>query len=90
VDACHAGLRGWHVAVVQREHFVRVIGVTPLTDLLPWRLAVARNLLAREQLSVAEMAFAVGYHSAKGFSTAFSREIGQSPTEFVAAHRGEP
>jgi AraC-like DNA-binding protein len=61
------------------ERFARVIGMTPLNYLLQWRLAVAKNLLAREQVSVGEAALAVGYESASGFSTAFSRETGRFP-----------
>jgi AraC-like DNA-binding protein len=71
------------------ERFARVIGMTPLNYLLQWRIAVARNMLAREQMTVAETAFAVGYQSASGFSTAFSRETGQSPMEFIEMHRGD-
>jgi AraC-like DNA-binding protein len=70
------------------EHFRRVIGMTPLNYLLQWRIAVAKNMLAREQKSVAETAFAVGYQSASGFSTAFSRETGQSPREFSEGIEG--
>jgi AraC-like DNA-binding protein len=69
------------------ERFARVVGKTPLNYLLEWRLAVARHRLAREQKSVAETALAVGYESASGFSTAFSREMGMSPKEFIGAHR---
>lgn len=65
------------------ERFSRVIGMTPLNYLLQWRIAVAKNMLAREQMSVAETALAVGYQSASGFSTAFSRETGRSPKEFI-------
>ncbi len=68
------------------ERFARVIGMTPLNYLLQWRLAVAKNLLVREQLSVAEAALAVGYESASGFSTAFSRETGRSPKAFIIEH----
>ena len=64
------------------ERFARVIGMTPLNYLLQWRIAVARNLLAREQMSVGETALAVGYQSASAFSTAFSRETGRSPKDF--------
>lgn len=67
------------------ERFARIIGMTPLNYLLQWRLAVAKHLLAREQASVGEAALAVGYESASGFSTAFSRETGQSPKAFIAA-----
>lgn len=68
------------------ERFARVIGITPLNYLLQWRLAVAKNLLAHENAAVASTAQAVGYESASGFSTAFSRETGQSPKAFIAAH----
>ncbi len=69
------------------ERFARVIGMTPLNYLLQWRLAVARDMMARGRKSVAETALAVGYESASGFSTAFSRETGRSPKEFIGAHR---
>jgi AraC-like DNA-binding protein len=69
------------------ERFSRVIGLTPLNYLLQWRLAVAKDLLAREEKTVAETALAVGYESASGFSTAFSREVGRAPKEFIGAHR---
>ena len=71
------------------ERFARMMGTTPLNYLLQWRLAVAKDMLAREQMSVAQTAFAVGYESASGFSTAFSRETGWSPKQFVGAHRGK-
>jgi len=65
------------------ERFAKVIGITPLNYLLQWRIAVAKNMLAREQVSVQETALAVGYQSASAFSTAFSRETGASPKEFI-------
>jgi len=69
------------------ERFARVIGMTPLNYLLQWRIAVAKNLLVHEQMSVGETALAVGYQSATGFSTAFSRETGQAPKEFITVHK---
>ncbi len=71
------------------DRFARVIGITPLNYLLQWRIAVAKNMLAHQQMTIAEAAFAVGYQSASAFSTAFSRETGRSPKEFVDAHRAE-
>jgi AraC-like DNA-binding protein len=71
------------------ERFARVIGMTPLNYLLQWRIAVAKNMLAGGQTSVAETALAVGYESASGFSTAFSRETGRSPKEFIGAYRSD-
>jgi len=69
------------------ERFSRVIGTPPLNYLLQWRLAVAKDLLAREERTVSETALAVGYESASGFSTAFSREVGRAPKEFIGAQR---
>jgi AraC-like DNA-binding protein len=66
--------------------FTRVVGITPLNYLLQWRIAVAKDMLSREQLSVSETAFAVGYQSASAFSTAFSRETGRSPKDFMGQH----
>lgn len=68
------------------DRFARIIGATPLNYLLQWRLAVAKSLLATKQVSVAEAAVAVGYESASGFSTAFSRETGKSPKDFIASY----
>ena len=72
------------------ERFARVIGMTPLNYLRQWRIAVAKHMLAREQLSVAGTALAAGYQTASGFSMAFRRETGQSPKEFIGIHRGDP
>jgi len=69
------------------ERFARVIGMTPLNYLLKWRIAVAKNMLVSEQMSVTDTALAVGYQSASGFSTAFSRETRCSPMEFIRLHR---
>ncbi len=69
------------------ERFARVVGVTPLALLLQWRLAMAKSLLASGRVGVGEVALAVGYESASGFSTAFSREIGESPRAFAARCR---
>jgi AraC-like DNA-binding protein len=69
------------------ERFARVIGMTPLNYLRQWRIAVAKNMLAREQMSVAETGLAVGYQSASAFSTAFSRETGWSPKQFIGLHQ---
>ena len=88
----------WTLATLAREagmsrssfaaRFSRVIGKTPLNYLLQWRLAVAKGLLAGGLKSVAETALAVGYESASGFSTAFSRETGRAPREFIGLRHG--
>jgi AraC-like DNA-binding protein len=69
------------------DRFARVVGETPLNYLLQWRIAVAKNKLVHEELTISETALAVGYQSASAFSTAFSRETGRSPKEFVDRRR---
>ncbi len=44
--------------------------------LLAWRMAVAKDLLRRQDLGLHEVAERVGYGSASTFSTAFSRHVG--------------
>ena len=53
--------------------------------LLSWRMAVARDLLRREDVAIAEVAERVGYGSASTFSTAFSRHVGQAPGRYARA-----
>lgn len=65
------------------ERFTRQVGVAPMEYLLAWRMTVARNLLRRERLSVAEVAEHVGYGSSSTFSVAFSRHVGLPPSHYA-------
>ncbi|MFD4431506.1 AraC family transcriptional regulator [Nocardia sp. NPDC058497] len=67
------------------KRFTEVIGEPPLTYLTEWRMAEAEELLADPARSVAQVATTVGYSDAFGFSAAFKRSRGSSPTEFRAA-----
>ncbi|WP_163777293.1 AraC family transcriptional regulator [Myxococcus vastator] len=67
------------------ERFTRTVGLPPMEYLLDWRMAVARGLLRRRELAIAEVAERVGYSSASTFSTAFSRRVGQSPGRYARA-----
>jgi AraC-like DNA-binding protein len=90
----HAQLaRPWTVAELAKvaalsrsaffDRFLRTVGLAPMEYLLAWRMAVARDLLRRQDLGVAEVAERVGYGSASAFSTAFSRHVGQPPSHFA-------
>ncbi|HZA35056.1 MAG TPA: AraC family transcriptional regulator [Vicinamibacterales bacterium] len=89
--------RSWTVAALARtsalsrsaffERFRRTVGVPPMEYLLAWRMAVAKNLLRRKDVSVVEVAELVGYGSASTFSTAFSRHVGQPPARYARASR---
>lgn len=88
--------RSWSVAELAREagmsrsaffdRFTRTVGLRPMEYLLAWRMAVAKDLLRNESISLDEVARRVGYGSASTFSTAFSRQVGQPPGRYA---RGE-
>lgn len=65
------------------ERFVREVGIAPMGYLLGWRMAVARDLLRRRDLSQAEIAERVGYGSTSAFATAFRRQAGMSPGRYA-------
>ncbi|QWT19477.1 AraC family transcriptional regulator [Bacillus sp. NP157] len=69
------------------ERFNRIVGVAPMAYLLTWRMALARQLLRRDQASITTVAERVGYGSASAFSTAFTRHVGQTPARYAAAPR---
>jgi AraC-like DNA-binding protein len=88
--------RSWTVAQLAKcaalsrstffERFNGAVGLPPMEYLLAWRMAVAKDLLRREQLGIADVAARVGYSSASTFSSAFSRYVGQPPSRFARSH----
>ena len=87
--------RSWTVAELAKtaalsrsaffERFTRTVGLPPMEYLLAWRMAVAKDLLRRDDLGLTEVAERVGYSSASNFSTAFSRHVGQPPGRYARA-----
>lgn len=87
--------RPWTVAQLARkvalsrsgffDRFSRQVGLPPMEYLLAWRMALAKDLLRRRELGIAEVAERVGYGSAATFSTAFSRHVGQPPGRYARA-----
>lgn len=69
------------------QRFARTVGVLPMEYLLRWRMALAKDLLRRLDLGLAEVADRTGYQSASAFSTAFSRYTGQSPSSYAKENR---
>lgn len=61
--------------------FAAKVGMPPLTYLTDWRMAVAADLLASSTVTVGAVARQVGYADAFGFSAAFKRVHGISPSE---------
>ncbi|HEY0777712.1 MAG TPA: AraC family transcriptional regulator [Gemmatirosa sp.] len=85
--------RAWTVAELAREaalsrsaffgRFQHAVGVAPMAYLLAWRMALAKDLLRRQGVGVAEVAARVGYGSASSFSVAFARHVGAPPTHYA-------
>jgi AraC-like DNA-binding protein len=65
------------------ERFSRAVGLPPMEYLMVWRMALAKDLLSRSGLAIAEVAERVGYGSASTFSTAFSRHVGLPPGRYA-------
>ena len=91
--------RSWTVSLLARtagmsrsgffERFTNTVGVPPMEYLLTWRMAVAKDLLRREDVNLDEVAERVGYGSASTFSTAFSRHVGRPPGRYSREGRRE-
>lgn len=67
------------------DRFHQTVGMRPMEYLVTWRMALAKNLLQRQDLSLDAVAEKVGYGSASTFSTAFSRHVGMPPGRFARA-----
>ncbi|WP_217249397.1 AraC family transcriptional regulator [Streptomyces sp. AC602_WCS936] len=67
------------------KRFTQVMDRPPLAYLTECRMADAETLLADTDLGIAEIAKSVGYADAFGFSAAFKRHRGLSPSGFRAA-----
>ncbi|UXT84594.1 AraC family transcriptional regulator [Agrobacterium tumefaciens] len=63
--------------------FRDIVGIGPISYLLRWRMALAKEGLKSGTARVEEIAFSVGYKSASAFSTAFTRAVGCSPSRFA-------
>src|SRR5580765_7080188 len=85
--------RSWTVAQLAKaaalsrsaffQRLTRTVGLPPMEYLLAWRMAVAKDLLRRHDVAIAEVAERVGYGSASTFSSAFSRHVGRAPGRYA-------
>ena len=69
------------------QRFTRAVGIPPMEYLLAWRMAVAKDILDRQDLVIEKVAERVGYSSASTFSTAFTRHVGRSPSGYARERR---
>lgn len=64
------------------ELFRRSLGTTPHQYLIRERVAEAKRLLASGRMSIAEVAYAVGFSSQSHFTEIFRRKVGISPKRY--------
>lgn len=64
------------------KRFTQLVGDGPVAYLTEWRMTLAADLLTRPELTVAAVARRVGYADAFGFSAAFKRLRGESPSAY--------
>lgn len=69
------------------QRFTRAVGMPPMEYLLAWRMAIAKDILDRQDLVIEKVAERVGYSSASTFSTAFARYVGRSPSGYARERR---
>lgn len=69
------------------KRFNEVVDEPPMSYLASWRMELAEDLLTDPGKTIAQVARAVGYADPFGFSAAFKRRKGLSPTEFRTAER---
>lgn len=92
--ALHADIaRRWTTAELARlcgrsrsgfsARFSQTVGLSPMAYLQRWRMAVAKDELARGRRNVTEIALLVGYQSSSAFSTAFTRAVGDPPSRWA-------
>ncbi|WP_328653721.1 AraC family transcriptional regulator [Micromonospora sp. NBC_00330] len=62
------------------KRFTALVGEPPLTYLTDWRMTVAADMLSESTATVAAVARHLGYADAFGFSAAFKRVHGMSPS----------
>jgi AraC-like DNA-binding protein len=76
-----------HEAAMSRssffERFSGAVGMAPMEYLLAWRMALAKQLLRRRELAIADIAERVGYSSVSTFGVAFTRHVGVPPGRYA-------
>jgi AraC-like DNA-binding protein len=70
--------------------FRTVAGVPPLTYLNRWRMLLAQRALRTSDVRIGALAADLGFASDSAFSTAFKREVGESPLRYRYRVRDVP
>lgn len=71
------------------ERFRDVAGAPPLSYLINWRMLLAQRELRSGDTRIRPLALRLGYSSESAFSTAFKRNVGESPLHYRSRMRRE-
>jgi signal transduction histidine kinase/ligand-binding sensor domain-containing protein/DNA-binding response OmpR family regulator len=66
-----------------------ITGKTPIEFIRSIRLKRAARLLEKSGMSVAEIAYEVGFYNPKNFTKSFKEEFGIPPSQYVAKQKGK-
>ena len=69
------------------QRFTRAVGLPPMEYLVAWRMAIAKDMLDRQDVGMEQVAERVGYSSASTFSAAFARYVGRPPSGYARERR---
>ena len=70
-----------------RQQFYRkliaIVGQSPIEFLTSYKLKKAKALLLTNRFRISEVAYQLGFNEPKYFSICFTKEFGQTPTQFL-------
>lgn len=69
------------------EKFTALVGLPPIRYLTQWRLQMAQEKLRSGELSIGQIAHAIGDESEAAFNRAFKRAFGEPPRALEGATR---
>ena len=69
--------------------FIQATGMSPFEYITDHRMKWAKNALTYSSLSIAEITEAIGYDHRNGFTLAFKKKYGCTPSEFRKKARSE-
>lgn len=78
----HFFMSSGHISHLLQKEF----GISPINYLIDVRFSKAKNLLINSNLSIAEIAYTVGYNNPAHFTKLFMKRIGYSPNDYRMLH----